>query len=149
MMRQKQLEATMDNLDEEDELTGQGKGYFIKDMVYGNNQVVDKNLYGMESVILSYILERGFLGLALWALFYVLLFIYFKMHRQRYKRLTGLGVSFLLLYVFFSVGTGELGSVYPTMLLFGFVIKAIEYDKTKMNRLSIMNEKTCDCYTSL
>jgi hypothetical protein len=42
-----------------------------------------------------------------------------------------LGVGILTLFLIFSIGTGELGSVYPTMLLLGFVIKAIESAKIK------------------
>jgi len=106
------------------EIFGQGKGYYGKYLF--DSGEADRDLYGIESVIFSYILERGFFGLILWFSFYVLIFIYFKKHRQRYRRLTGLGVSILMLYVLYSIGTGELGSVYPTMLLLGFVIKAIK-----------------------
>ena len=134
-LRQSQFEATMDLLDEENEMTGQGEGYFAYDLGFADqfsdrrSQVLARGLYGMESVIFKYVLERGYLGLFLWALFYILIFIFFVKNRHKYKRLTGLGVSFVVLYLFFSIGTGELGSVYPTMLLLGFVIKAIEYDK--------------------
>ena len=150
-LRQRQLEATIDYLDEENEYTGQGKGFYENELL--NNRKADKDLYGIESVIFAYILERGFVGLALWALFYVLILIYFIKHRQKYKRLTGLGVSLLMLYLFFSIGTGELGSVYPTMLLFGFVFKAIEYDKCRKIIYSLQNrynnETTCHRHSCL
>ena len=144
-LRQSQFDATMDLVDEENEMTGQGKGYYANDLGFADgfsdekSQALAKGLYGMESVIFVYVLERGFLGLSLWALFYILIFIFFARNRKKYKRLTGLGVSFLLLYLFFSVGTGELGSVYPTMLLLGFVIKAIEYDKRRKNKCPIVS----------
>ena len=144
-MRQRQFDATMDLVDEESEVTGQGKGYYAYDLGFADgfsdekSQVMARGLYGMESVIFIYILERGFLGLALWALFYILIFIFFARNRQTHKRLTGLGVSILVLYLFFSIGTGELGSVYPTMLLLGFVIKAIEYDKRRKKICSLQN----------
>ena len=41
-------------------------------------------------------------------------------------------MSFLILYLLFAIGTGELLSVYPTMLLLGYVFKAIEYDKSAL-----------------
>ena len=41
-------------------------------------------------------------------------------------------MSFLVLYLLFAIGTGELLSVYPTMLLLGYVFKTIEYDKLRL-----------------
>ena len=109
------------------EWLGLGKGYwehtYVKDR--------ERGLYGVESVILQTLLERGIIGLFLWAAFYTAIFLYFWRNRKRRKKLTGLGVSILSLYLFYSIGTGELGSVYPTMLLLGFVIKAIEYQKLR------------------
>lgn len=114
------------------EVFGQGKGYFTSEIW---NPDIDRSqrkatgLEGMESVILGYILERGYFGLTLWIAFYLIIFKYFLRYKQRKKRLTGLGVSILSLYLFFAIGTGELGSVYPTMLLLGIVIKAVESGK--------------------
>ena len=110
-------------------LLGLGKGYWGH--IYYEDQKSVEGLLGIESVILSYFLERGIIGLILWAASYTILFVYFWRNREKRKVLTGLGASILTLYLFFSIGTGELGSVYPTMLLLGFVIKAIEYQKLK------------------
>ena len=114
---------------EGNEWLGLGKGYW--EHTYVKDQESVRGLYGVESVILQTLLERGIIGLFLWAAFYTAIFLYFWRNRKRRKKLTGLGVSILSLYLFFSIGTGELGSVYPTMLLLGFVIKAIEYKKLK------------------
>ena len=114
---------------EGNEWLGLGKGYWSH--IYFEDQSSVVGLLGIESVILSYLLERGIIGLFLWATFYTIIFRYFWKNRKKRKKLTGLGVSILSLYLFFSIGTGELGSVYPTMLLLGFVIKAIEYQKLK------------------
>ena len=111
------------------EWLGLGKGYW--EHIYAKDRESMRGLYGVESVILQNLLERGIVGLVLWAAFYVIIFLYFWRNRKKRKKLTGLGVSILTLYLFFSIGTGELGSVYPTMLLLGFVIKAIEYQKLK------------------
>lgn len=119
---------------EGDELFGMGKGFFTSEIWNPDvNQSLREGtgLQGMESVILGYILERGYFGLTLWAAFYLSIFLYFYRNQHDSKALTGLGVSLLVLYLIFSIGTGELGSVYPTMLLFGFVIKAIESAKIK------------------
>ena len=111
------------------EWLGVGKGYW--EHTYTKDWESIRGLYGVESVILQNLLERGIIGLVLWAAFYTIIFLYFWRNRKKRKKLTGLGVSILSLYLFFSIGTGELGSVYPTMLLLGFVIKAIEYQKLK------------------
>jgi len=114
---------------EGNEWLGLGKGYWEHTYVKDRESI--RGLYGVESVILQTLLERGIIGLFLWAAFYTVIFLYFWRNRKKRKKLTGLGVSILTLYLFFSIGTGELGSVYPTMLLLGFVIKAIEYQKLK------------------
>ena len=111
------------------EWLGLGKGYW--EHMYAKDRESIRGLYGVESVILQTLLERGIIGLFLWAAFYTAIFLYFWRNRKRRKKLTGLGVSILSLYLFFSIGTGELGSVYPTMLLLGFVIIAIAYNKLK------------------
>lgn len=112
---------------EGNELLGLGKGYWA--YTHAEDPESVRGLLGMESVILGYILERGYFGLTLWAAFNLIIFLYFRRNKQVYKMLTGLGVSILSLYLVFSIGTGELGSVYPTMLLLGVVIKAMESDK--------------------
>ena len=108
------------------EWLGLGKGYWEHFYVVDPESIRD--LWGVESIILQTLLERGIVGLLLWAAFYTIIFRYFWRNRKRMRKLTGLGVSILSLYLIFSIGTGELGSVYPTMLLLGFVIKAIEIE---------------------
>lgn len=111
------------------ELLGLGKGYWSYAYAEDPNSVA--GLMGIESVILSYLLEQGIIGLALWALFYTIIFLYFWRNRKKIRDLTGLGTAILLLYLIFSIGTGELGSVYPTMLLLGIVVKSVESTKIK------------------
>ena len=110
-------------------LLGLGKGYWTH--IYTEDRASVRGLLGVESVILQNLLERGIIGLVLWAAFYTIIFLYFWRNRKKRKKLTGLGVSILSLYLLFSIGTGELGSVYPTMLLLGIVMKATEYKKLK------------------
>ena len=114
---------------EGNEWLGLGKGYWAYSFAEDPYSVA--GLFGVESVILNYLLERGIIGLVLWVAFYTIIFRYFWRNRKRMRKLTGLGVGILTLFLIFSIGTGELGSVYPTMLLLGFVIKAIESAKIK------------------
>lgn len=109
------------------EWLGLGKGYWVYS--YAEDPYSVAGLLGVESVILSYLLEQGIAGLALWAIFYTSIFRYFLHNRRKRKALSGLGCSILVLYLVFSIGTGELGSVYPTMLLLGITMKMIESKK--------------------
>ena len=118
------------------EWLGQGKGYW--EHIYTEDQESVRGLYGVESVILQTLLERGIIGLFLWAAFYTAIFLYFWRNRKRRKKLTGLGVSILSLYLFYSIGTGELGSVYPTMLLLGSTMKMIESKKRRLKLIAVL-----------
>lgn len=131
-MRMEQFDATLENLDEEKVMFGMGRGYFRIDLGWEENERVDERLHGLESVLFFYLLERGVVGLVLWATFYILIFCYLKKHHLDYKSITALGMSIIVLYLLFAVGTGELLSVYPTMLLLGYVFKSIEYYKSSM-----------------
>ena len=112
------------------EWLGLGKGYW--EYMHTKDPESIRGLYGVESIILQTLLERGIVGLLLWAAFYTVIFLYFWRNRIRRKKLTGLGVSILTLYLVFSIGTGELGSVYPTMLLLGSTMKMIESKKRRL-----------------
>ena len=111
------------------EWLGLGKGYW--GYTFAEDQEAVRGLYGVESVFLVYLLERGIIGLILWMSFNIIIFIYFWRNRKKRKALTGLGASVLTLYLTFSIGTGELGSVYPTMLLIGMAMKMIESSKRR------------------
>lgn len=122
------------------EWLGLGKGYWEHFYVVDPEAIRD--LWGVESVILQTMLERGIIGLVLWAAFYTIIFLYFWRNRKKRKKLTGLGVSILTLYLFFSIGTGELGSVYPTMLLLGMTMKMIESKERRLKLKAILRRIT-------
>ena len=136
---------------EGNEWLGLGKGYWSH--TYAEDPESVRGLYGIESVTLSYLLERGIVGLILWVASYTVLFLYFWRNRKKRKALTGLGASILTLYLVFSIGTGELGSVYPTMLLLGMVMKMIESKKRRKLLyavlLRILKRKNLTCKQQL
>ena len=128
---------------EGNEWLGLGKGYWSH--YYVEDPYSISGLLGIESVIFGYLLERGIIGLVLWATSYAIIFRYFWRNRKKTKALTGLGAAILTLYLVFSIGTGELGSVYPTMLLLGMAMKMIESKKRRtmlyVVLLRILNRK--------
>ena len=114
---------------------GCGYNYFNIDLGWaeGKKYLKDERLYGLEGVHLSYILERGLLGFALYLLFYILILTYFWKLRRINKYVSGLGISILVAYLSFSFMTGELRSVYPTLLLSGMAIALMEIKKNQLS----------------
>ena len=112
-------------------LFGRGYGYFSIDLGWGKGKefLVDPDLFGLEGVVLSYLLEKGFVGLVLYLFFYISLFSYCLRYRSKSKLSSALGLAFLSTYFAFANMTGELNSVYPTLLLMGYVVKIIENSK--------------------
>lgn len=121
---------------EGNEWLGLGKGYWAHS--YAEDKESVSGLYGVESVILQNLLEQGIIGLILWATFYSIIFFYFGRNRTKRKAITGLGASTLTLYLVYSIGTGELGSVYPTMLLLGMTMKMIESKNRKKKLFALL-----------
>lgn len=113
---------------------GCGYNYFNIDLGWaeGKKYLKDERLAGLEGVHLSYILERGLLGFALYLLFYILILTYFWKLRRINKYVSGLGISILVAYISFSFMTGELKSVYPTLLLIGMAIGIMETKKSQL-----------------
>ena len=121
---------------EGNEWLGLGKGYW--NYIYNEDRRSVEGIIGVESVILQNLLEQGIIGLILWATFYSIIFFYFWRNRTKRKAITGLGASTLTLYLVYSIGTGELGSVYPTMLLLGMTMKMIESKKRRLMLYAVL-----------
>lgn len=109
-------------------LLGCGYQYFLIDMGWGQGRefLLDSRLAGLEGVIMNYILERGFIGVFLYFLFYISILYYFYKNRKKASMTIALGISVLSVYLAFANMTGELSSVYPTLLLLGYVFKVID-----------------------
>lgn len=109
-------------------LLGCGYQYFLIDMGWGQGRefLLDPRLAGLEGVIMNYILERGFVGVFLYLLFYISILYYFYTNRKKASMSIAFGISVLSVYLAFANMTGELSSVYPTLLLLGYVFKVID-----------------------
>ena len=110
-------------------LFGRGKDFFAIDLGFaeeGTKTLIDKDLLGLESVLMNLLLERGIIGVLFWCVFYgTLLFWIIKL--RRYDKYTySLCFSLLIVYLAFSNMTGELNSVFPTLLLMGGCLRILK-----------------------
>lgn len=123
-MRELQYAAVLYHI-KDNPLFGCGYGYFNIDLGWGLGKefMVDRDLYGLEGVVMNYLLERGLVGLFLYVLFYICLIIFCFRIRLYFRAVSALGISILVTYLCFANMTGELRSAYPTLLLMGYVIK--------------------------
>lgn len=106
---------------------GCGYNYFNEDLGWGEGRkyLRDSRLEGLEGVAMSYLLERGIIGLLLYLIFWISLTVYIYRNRKKARTATALGLAVLASYLFFANMTGELLSVYPTLLIMGFCVKAV------------------------
>ncbi len=113
-------------------LTGNGYGYFNIDMGWsdgGRETLLDQDLFGLEGVLMNHLLERGIIGIAFYFLFYAILFYYFYKNKAVDLLTSCLGLSVLLVYLSFANITGDLLSVFPSLLVIGFCVKIIYLKK--------------------
>lgn len=120
-----QLEAVFYHI-KDDLIMGRGVGYF--DSLGFKDGIVDRELWGIESVLFSLLLERGFIGLGLYLLFYSSLLLYIFIRRKDNKEETSLALGVLTSFLAFSFMTGELNSAHSTFIIIGFVLRCL-YDK--------------------
>ena len=113
------------------ELFGRGKDFFLIDMGWqdGRDFLVDPDLQGIEGVLLNLILERGFVGVLFWFSFYAGLFFYFRKNRKYCDKTASIGMTLVVYYFIYANMTGEMGCVYPTMLLLGIIVKEVYFAK--------------------
>lgn len=116
------------------ELFGRGVDYFGIDMgwlKYGNaDETQDSDLAGLEGLYLSYLLERGIVGLSIWIFFNVTLIVYFIKRLKMNRNEASLGLTILTIYILFANMTGELRSLAPTLLFLGVLMKIIDSSST-------------------
>ena len=106
-------------------LFGRGRDFFGFDLGFSEGVIIDEDLFGMESVFFTLLLERGVIGFLFWFIFYFSLFRFFVSKMKEDKRLSSLGLSLLLSYLQFSIMTGELASAFPTLLTLGVVVRLL------------------------
>jgi O-antigen ligase len=112
-------------------LFGRGYNFFVLDLGWSNSKELlkDTRLQGLEGVLLSRMLERGLVGVTLYLVFYFLLIRLFYKHRKTSKEEAAMGLAIIIAYLCFANMTGELLSVFPTLLCVGIFAKIIIIDK--------------------
>ena len=133
-LRQQQINAVMSYV-KDSLLFGRGGGFFSIDLDFskGISNMKDGRLMGLEGIYMEYLLERGLVGLFLWILYYILLLFYFYKKRFKDKYGSAVGITIIIVYVSFACMTGQLLSLYPTLLLLGLLLKILD-SKKKKNR---------------
>lgn len=126
-MRSIQLAAVLMHIDGH-VLLGRGYWFFLKDLGYqdGRSGLVDEDLRGLEGVYLNLLLERGVVGLMFYIAFWGILFAYVIKKRKQRKDAASLCVSMIFVYLLFAIMTGELKSVFITMLILGCGIHILD-----------------------
>ena len=125
-MRIKQYTATLYHI-QDDMLFGRGYRYFLIDLGWaegGKATLVDPDLEGLEGILMNYMLERGFFGVAVYIIFFIALFIY--AYRQKYKSrfVSACSTATIMACICYGNMTGELGSTMPTLFMLGIYFKA-------------------------
>lgn len=111
-------------------LFGRGLDFFNIDMGWGEGKqfLVDKDLFGLEGVMLNYLLERGVIGVCFYFFFYGCLLIFFINHNYNNRLVSALCIAILVTYLVFANMTGELSSAFPTLLILGCGVKLLYVD---------------------
>ena len=123
-------------------LFGRGLGFFKEDLGYkeGRAGMVDRDLHGLEGVLLSRLLERGIVGAIFYFLFFgIVLYLAYE-YRGQDRKTTSFAISILTAYFLFANMTGELASFPPTFLFAGISI-GIMYHNKKWHEFTYLARK--------
>ena len=88
--------------------------------------MVDEDLRGLEGIYLNLLLDRGVIGLMFYIAFWGILLVYIIKKRKLRKDAASLCISMLFVYLLFAIMTGELKSVFITMLILGCGIHLLD-----------------------
>lgn len=114
-------------------LFGRGKDFFSIDLgwkdVSENRDLVMTDLAGLEGVLMSLLLERGFIGILFYLIFYATLVVKFINYIKTDKETSCIGLSILVAYLLFANSNGELNSVGPTLLICGALLHILNTRK--------------------
>lgn len=112
------------------ELTGRGYRYFTEDLGYGKNgngqadlEGEARKLLGLEGALMGILLERGYIGVLFYVVFYLTVIIYALRLRNKSPSEVAVVESCLIVFISYGNMTGELNSAIITMFLSGIFLK--------------------------
>ena len=121
VMRSQQYAAALWHI-KKDLLFGKGIDFFLIDMRWGEGgmeKLVDKDLMGLEGILMNLLLERGFVGVFFYLFVMIGIARYFTKKLKEDKLSAALGLSILVSYLTYANLTGELLSYYSAFFLIG------------------------------
>lgn len=111
------------------ELFGRGLDFFNIDLGWKEGIKVDESLEGIEGILLNLLLERGIVGIVFWATFYIIIFMIIKKNKIFDIKMASFGMSCIIFYMLYANMTGEMGCVFPTLLILGIALKGLYLQK--------------------
>jgi hypothetical protein len=130
LMRLVQLQGAISEISGS-EMVGKGYGwndYYISK--YGDHPI----LLAFESLIFVVLCNSGIIGMFIWIIFFISLF---KLHRNYLKNRQDIFLmdTFLIIYIAYSIGTGEYGYIQIFSVYYVFLIASlIKFTKYKINQ---------------
>lgn len=132
-MRQEQLAGALYYWSDSP-IIGNGYGYILNELGWGDKKNLDEQMRGFESIIFQLLIEQGFIGVFTKFFLFISIMIYFIRNLITYRILSGLGLSILILFLIFIIGTGPLGAIPITMTLIGVIVKTIQIKKHQFRK---------------
>lgn len=116
-------------------LFGRGRDFFLIDLGWkgGRETLRDDALQGLEGITMGLLLERGLMGIFFWIFFYTTLFYTAYSFRKQDRFTAAICITIITIYLCFANMTGELFSVFPTLLLLGTFL-AILYKSPSLGK---------------
>ena len=116
---------------------GNGFKYIYIDLDWQNHTKID-GMAGYESLLFVLMIERGLIGIITYGIFFVSIIFYFLKYCFKHIMEAVLGLSIIVLFLFFSLLTGALDAWLNTMVLCGYLIaNIVELKKKAMKTLTV------------
>lgn len=122
---------------QENPVFGYGKDYFVIDLGYDDEELVNKDLAGLEGVMMNLLIERGLIGVVAYLIFYMVLLLQVYKFRYIDRDVVACALAILLAYLLFANFTGELGSVPRTLFLMGALLKILFLSEEKNKSIEL------------
>lgn len=118
---------------------GRGRDFFLKDLGWGNGRLkgaIDKDLMGLEGIMMGLLLERGIFGVLAYLAYYISIFIFLCKKKKIDRKIFASSISLIIVFLLFGNATGELLSYYTTLIFLGVFIKMYTLEENKKDNLN-------------